>query len=1283
MGVELGSAHGRIEIDVSSIRSGVGEAVGTLDQLERKFGAVGTAAKLSIAGTVVDAFKSIGGFAVGIGREALGAVAKQERLEQSLTSLIAKELVLQSTVKKRIFTGNRTIAATQEQIVVNGKQKKSVEDVKFAIEGQDLALRRAQKTYDTLVAKQNGSIKQKNGKNFNVDQLQVESAGHALEAARRAAAKGGDDLKVIPAQGARVVATYKTITETTLDMAKAKQLASVKAKELDGWMERLAIQSPFNKDDVAQAFRLQLAYGFTTKEAQRLTQATIDFAAGSGATGETMTRVALALGQIKAKGKLAGGEMLQLTEAGLNVREALLRAGTIAGLTAENFDAMQRKGLIPADKAIEALIGTLEKDFPNAAKDQASTFSGLIASMEDLKSVAERDFFTPIFKAAQPYLDKFVTALQDPGVRANIQAVGKTIGDVATRGFSLFATIGSTVARFYRLIGLGVRPFQAFKYAVGDLVPPKAQAAFGYIVGTLDKIYGAIQTNNIGAYRDALAGIVPEGVATLFEPLFKAVGDVKDFFAGKISLNVALADVGQRIAAFITNLKNAAVLPDTIDKVLNAFLPWATAALGWLDVGIDTFGPPLEALASTLGDAAGRKVGLVIKVLDSWARELAGFPARADETEIEKGLVGFLEKLRAVALKLVGRVSDIGSALGSGFLNGILDTFGVSKEAQTGIADSARIIGRTFYGALDPKDFAQIQNAKTGANQVGVSLIEGINEGLKQKIEGTELVKGINAMIEGIKTDFGIHSPSTRTAAEIGVPLGDGVVEGILSTLARISAAFSTVLNGAIKSVKESGILSSGGGQASAFGDGLIAPILAAIATDGNKTRIGSVIFNTLDAGLARVLSYFGNGAENGSAKQIGASLMKAITDAIESATGSGTQLGIGKGITGIGTQIYIDLANSINSPANQIGLGAAIKLMIEGGVGNAVATAGAQAAGGGPLATLGGSISQAIVTAIGLSLSSPESASVIGSGLYGLIANGVLIAQPLLVGDKGAAAGGAATGVSALGQAITTAIGLSVSSETAKSVVGAGLYGMVVGSIDKVRGFLRLANPATSVPAAEVGAPIGEGIAVGMRPGIATAESILQRLIDKINETQNSGLIMATVMTNVGDSFVTTIGPKFDKMRLEVLDPLNESLKRIRDTLGGIIEKFDIFATKAQNFKPADVITPGSPTPFEIGLRGIHDAMIQLASASMPNFEDIAFKSIQALHAAQYAGQAPGPGAAIINGQNPYGEAAQALAAVPVQLMMDSEVIADLLISHGGAVPAARSSRRRSYKGK
>lgn len=211
----------------------------------------------------------------------------------------------------------------------------------------------------------------------------------------------------------------------TDNMRDALSMSGERAQELLGWIEKLAVESPFKSSDIASAFRLSQAYGFTSDQAMRLTQATVDFAAGAGISGAMMDRISLALGQIQARGKVSAQELNQLSEAGINARQILANA---FGVSTAAIGEMIEKGLVPADLAIEAITQSLEKDFGGAAKRQANTFSGLISSLGDLKEIGLREFFAGTFQAVQPSLVRIVGLLTDPAVKESLRSWGDTLG---------------------------------------------------------------------------------------------------------------------------------------------------------------------------------------------------------------------------------------------------------------------------------------------------------------------------------------------------------------------------------------------------------------------------------------------------------------------------------------------------------------------------------------------------------------------------------------------------------------------------------------------------------------------------------------------------------------------------------------------------------------------------------------------------------------------------------------------------------------------------------------
>lgn len=228
----------------------------------------------------------------------------------------------------------------------------------------------------------------------------------------------------------RMSATLETLVKRDLARAgESMDLVGEKTQQLLSWVQQLAKESPFDATGVTAALRTAMAYGFTAEQARRLTKATIDFAAGSGQSADVMNQIALALGQIQAKGKLAGQEMLQLVNAGIDVRDAL---ANYLGKTTQEIAVMLEEGMIDANTAIEAVVSTLEKDFGGAAREQSLTVSGLISTFAELKRMGLRELFMGIVEAVKPLAGAFLDWLQEEGI-ARAREIGVQIGNLTTR----------------------------------------------------------------------------------------------------------------------------------------------------------------------------------------------------------------------------------------------------------------------------------------------------------------------------------------------------------------------------------------------------------------------------------------------------------------------------------------------------------------------------------------------------------------------------------------------------------------------------------------------------------------------------------------------------------------------------------------------------------------------------------------------------------------------------------------------------------------------------------
>lgn len=309
--------------------------------------------------------------------------------------------------------------------------------------------------------------------------------------------------------------TEEVVTETRvgmMSMADAMKIAGPQAQQLTDWMERLAIRTPFNEEDVANTLRLAAAYEFTTLyasnlateeerlkkaqedgvvTAQRLTKALLDFTAGTGLPEENIQQLALAFGQVEATGHLAGQEIRQFINAGLGVSTM----AAAMGMTVEQFQALQARSEILAEDLIPALVDKLENNFGGAAERYMQTFPGIMQGLRTMTGVLLRDFFAPLFEIATPKLSELFDNLSSPETRASIRQYGED--------FAQFVVVNvGRLDRMLQNIREINREVQAFVQPKFDLITPEQRAFIKE--GAVNTLIGFFGLRAIGTVRTVL-----------------------------------------------------------------------------------------------------------------------------------------------------------------------------------------------------------------------------------------------------------------------------------------------------------------------------------------------------------------------------------------------------------------------------------------------------------------------------------------------------------------------------------------------------------------------------------------------------------------------------------------------------------------------------------------------------------------------------------------------------------------------------------------------------------
>jgi TP901 family phage tail tape measure protein len=96
---------------------------------------------------------------------------------------------------------------------------------------------------------------------------------------------------------------------------------------------------------------------------------------------------------------------------------------------------------------------------------------------------------------------------------------------------------------------------------------------------------------------------------------------------------------------------------------------------------------------------------------------------------------------------------------------------------------------------------------------------------------------------------------------------------------------------------------------------------------------------------------------------------------------------------------------------------------------------------------------------------------------------------------------------------------------------------------------------------------------------------------------------LQATFAVLVG-YWQTTLGPILQVIAGYFQNQVAGAVRAVTDAIRDAISWLNDLAEGLRNIKLPDWMTPGSPTPWENGLRGVNEAMKQLASEGMPQFE-------------------------------------------------------------------------------
>lgn len=259
-----------------------------------------------------------------------------------------------------------------------------------------------------------------------------------------------------------------------------------KANEMINELRHLAVISPFDFDGLQTGAKLLLAMGIDAKNVIPYMYKIGDAVAAVGGNQETLERVARAIAQINAKGKLSAEEMNQLAENGIPAWQIL---SDKMHKSVDELMKMDKKGELLAKDVIPALIEGMGDRFGGAMQRASKTFSGMLATIKDDADIVLGKLFEPLFNGLKKVMPKIIDLLTQLVDNMNQHGVLRGIHDTILNNFVPKKYQGVVQTFTTGFIGALKFNIQTHDWSgVGAIIGLKLKEAIDGIQGLRDKI---------------------------------------------------------------------------------------------------------------------------------------------------------------------------------------------------------------------------------------------------------------------------------------------------------------------------------------------------------------------------------------------------------------------------------------------------------------------------------------------------------------------------------------------------------------------------------------------------------------------------------------------------------------------------------------------------------------------------------------------------------------------------------------------------------------------------
>lgn len=384
------------------------------------------------------------------------------------------------------------------------------------------------------------------------------------------AAYGGKKLYELLIGSNDEMEQYTTSLEVMLGSAS-------KATAMIEKMRDFAAKTPLTLENVISGGSLLMSYGVDESNLIDTMTKLGDLARGNA---EKMDRITLAYGQMLAKGKVTGEELMQMAEAGVPLQTALAES---IGVTGEEFSKMVSKGEVGIDALNKAITGltTGNGKFAGMMEKQSQTMQGMLSTLQDNLSEFMRKMGEGAFGEVKSALQEASDLLAEWEEDGTLDKWAQGVGVLLKNLIAFLKQAISVGLDFKEAIIAGAVALGTFKIAIGmGNVISAAVASIQHFTTAAKEATAAQATfNAVGAANPYvfIASVVltaVAGIATFIattnnatqsvEELTQAASELSDEAQKSIDKTKTLEEVMAKYGEVANSTKSAAEKTQTL-----------------------------------------------------------------------------------------------------------------------------------------------------------------------------------------------------------------------------------------------------------------------------------------------------------------------------------------------------------------------------------------------------------------------------------------------------------------------------------------------------------------------------------------------------------------------------------------------------------------------------------------------------------------------------------------------------------------------------------------------